>query len=203
MERSSNDFDYMFKLLILGDSGVGKSCILLRFVDISFAPNHIATIGIDYKIKVINVNGSRVKLQIWDTAGQDRFRTITKTYYAGAMGIVLCYDCTSQESFNNVKNWVDQIYQHANQHVALVLIGNKSDMEDIVVPPEEGERLARELGISFFPTSAKSGNNITEVFDHLAKEILDKKLYEIIGNVANVRVQNNKQKKKKGCCNKG
>lgn len=118
------------------------------------------------------------------------------------MGIVLAYDCTSQDSFNNVKNWVDQIYQHANKQVALVLISNKVDMEDRIVPPEEGEKLAKELGIAFFETSAKTGQNIDDVFNHLSKEIKDKKLFEVIGNQGNVRINNKQQKKRRECCSR-
>ena len=113
-------FDYLIKMIIIGDSGVGKTCFLLRFSDDNSTSSHIATIGkaaflsltyigIDFKIKTVNIDGKNVKLQIWDTAGQERFRTITQTYYKGAMGIVLAYDCTSEESFENVRNWVKQI----------------------------------------------------------------------------------------------
>ena len=126
----SSEYDYMFKLLILGDSGVGKSCFLLRFMEENFSLSHIPTIGIDYKTKVIRLNEARVKFQIWDTAGQERFKTITKTYYAGSMGIILAYDCTRPESFDNIRSWVEIIKLHANEHIALVLIGNKCDIPE-------------------------------------------------------------------------
>jgi len=113
----NNAFDYLVKLIIIGDTGVGKTCFLLRFAEDSFTSSHIATIGnflphslgIDFKIKTINVDGKNVKLQIWDTAGQERFRTITQTYYKGAMGVILTYDCTREDSFDNVRNWIKQI----------------------------------------------------------------------------------------------
>jgi small GTP-binding protein len=186
----TSEYDYMFKLLILGDSGVGKSCFLLRFVDESFSLSHIPTIGID---------DAKIKLQIWDTAGQERFKTITKTYYSGAMGIIVAYDCTRPESFDNVRSWVEIIKLHASEHIALVLIGNKSDMADSKIPEEMGENLARDLGIAFFPTSAKNNIRVNETIMYLAREIHKRKLYEIIGNAANVRVGKG-GKKKKSCC---
>lgn len=196
----TSEYDYMFKLLILGDSGVGKSCFLLRFMDEGFHLSHIPTIGIDYKTKVVNQNGSRVKLQIWDTAGQERFKTITKTYYAGAMGIIIAYDCTRPESFDNVRSWVEIIRLHASESIALVLVGNKCDLTDNSVPEEKGRELAKELGIAFFSTSAKNNVNVTESISHLATEIFDRKLYEIIGNKANVRI-GKPQKRRISCCN--
>lgn len=118
-------------------------------------------IGIDFKIKTIMIDGKNVKLQIWDTAGQERFRTITQTYYKGAMGIILAYDCTVEESFQNVRNWVRQIELHASQQVEKVLIGNKADQVDKkVISTEQGAALAAEFGMSFFETSAKTGHNV-------------------------------------------
>lgn len=141
MSGKGQTFDYLIKLILIGDSGVGKTCFLLRFADDNFTISHISTIGIiskfnsfhlgiDFKIKTINIDGKNVKLQIWDTAGQERFRTITQTYYKGAMGIILAYDCTSEESFNNVRNWVRQIEVHAQPNVEKILIGNKADLVD-------------------------------------------------------------------------
>jgi Ras-related protein Rab-8A len=132
-------------------------------------------IGIDFKIKTINIDGKNVKLQIWDTAGQERFRTITQTYYKGAMGIVLAYDCTSEESFNNVRNWVRQIEVHASPNVEKILVGNKADLVDRkVIDTEQGMALAKEFGMAFFETSARSGLNVNETFFHISKAIKDK-----------------------------
>merc|ERR1719250_371004 len=117
-------YDYLIKLLMIGDSGVGKSCILLRFSDDSFTQSFITTIGIDFKIKTIDLDGKRIKLQIWDTAGQERFRTITTAYYRGAMGILLVYDITDETSFMNINNWMKNIEQHASETVNKILIGN-------------------------------------------------------------------------------
>eukprot|EP01099_Mayorella_cantabrigiensis_P000865 TRINITY_DN1367_c0_g1_i3.p1 TRINITY_DN1367_c0_g1~~TRINITY_DN1367_c0_g1_i3.p1 ORF type:complete len:210 (-),score=45.88 TRINITY_DN1367_c0_g1_i3:386-958(-) len=123
-------YDYLIKLLLIGDSGVGKSCLLLRFSDDSFTPSFITTIGIDFKIRTIELDGKRIKLQIWDTAGQERFRTITTAYYRGAMGILLVYDVTDEKSFQNIRNWIRNIEQHATESVNKMLIGNKCDMID-------------------------------------------------------------------------
>jgi Ras-related protein Rab-8A len=122
-------YDYLIKLLLIGDSGVGKSCLLLRYSDDSFTSSFITTIGIDFKIKSILIDDSKVKLQIWDTAGQERFRTITTAYYRGAMGILLVYDVSDENSFINVRNWMRQIDQNAAENVNRILIGNKSDVE--------------------------------------------------------------------------
>ncbi|KAI8644976.1 ras family-domain-containing protein [Parasitella parasitica] len=168
----SASYDYLIKLLLIGDSGVGKSCLLLRFSDDSFTPSFITTIGIDFKIRTIELDGKRIKLQIWDTAGQERFRTITTAYYRGAMGILLVYDTTDEKSFANVRNWFSNIEQHASEGVNQILIGNKCDMEDKrVVAKEQGQALASELGIRFMETSAKANIGVEEAFFDLARDI--------------------------------
>lgn len=165
-------YDYLIKLLLIGDSGVGKSCLLLRFADDSFTPSFITTIGIDFKIRTIELDGKRIKLQIWDTAGQERFRTITTAYYRGAMGILLVYDVTDERSFQNIKNWIKNIEQHATEGVTKMLVGNKCDMIDKrTVDPERGQALANEYGIPFLETSAKNNTNVEEAFIRLARGI--------------------------------
>jgi len=165
-------YDYLIKLLLIGDSGVGKSCLLLRFSDDSFTPSFITTIGIDFKIRTIELEGKRIKLQIWDTAGQERFRTITTAYYRGAMGILLVYDVTDEKSFNNISNWIRNIEQHAPESVNKILIGNKCDMvEKKVVDSARGKALADEYAIKFLETSAKNSINVEEAFITLAKDI--------------------------------
>jgi Ras-related protein Rab-8A len=165
-------YDYLIKLLLIGDSGVGKSCLLLRFSDDSFTPSFITTIGIDFKIRTIELEGKRIKLQIWDTAGQERFRTITTAYYRGAMGILLVYDVTDEKSFNNIRNWIRNIEQHATESVNKILIGNKCDMvEKKVVDSARGKALADEYAIKFLETSAKNSINVEEAFITLAKDI--------------------------------
>ena len=164
-------YDVLIKLLMIGDSGVGKSCLLLRFSDDSFTPTFITTIGIDFKIKTIDLNGKRVKLQIWDTAGQERFRTITTAYYRGANGILLVYDVTDENSFLNIRNWMKSIDQHAADSVKRILIGNKSDMvNEKVIETGRGQSLADEYGIKFFECSAKTDQNVTEAFMEIARQ---------------------------------
>jgi len=178
-------YDYLIKLLLIGDSGVGKSCLLLRFSDDSFTPSFITTIGIDFKIRTIELEGKRIKLQIWDTAGQERFRTITTAYYRGAMGILLVYDVTDEKSFNNIRNWIRNIEQHATESVNKILIGNKCDMvEKKVVDSARGKALADEYGIKFLETSAKNSINVEEAFITLAKDIKKRLIDPGDGSVA-------------------
>ncbi|KAG0243449.1 ras family-domain-containing protein [Mortierella sp. GBAus27b] len=172
MSTKSAAYDYLIKLLLIGDSGVGKSCLLLRFSDDSFTPSFITTIGIDFKIRTIELDGKRIKLQIWDTAGQERFRTITTAYYRGAMGILLVYDVTDERSFSNIRNWFSNIEQHASEGVNKILIGNKCDMPDKkVISKDQGQALADEFGIKFLETSAKSNICVEEAFFSLARDI--------------------------------
>ncbi|EOA29566.1 hypothetical protein CARUB_v10016243mg [Capsella rubella] len=165
--RARSDYDYLIKLLLIGDSGVGKSCLLLRFSDDTFTTSFITTIGIDFKIRTVKLDAKRIKLQIWDTAGQERFRTITTAYYRGALGILLVYDVTDESSFNNIRNWMKNIEQHAFDSVNKILVGNKADMDE----SKRGQALADEYGIKFFETSAKTNQNVEQVFLSIAKDI--------------------------------
>mmetsp|Transcript_45860 Transcript_45860/g.107617 ORF Transcript_45860/g.107617 Transcript_45860/m.107617 type:complete len:212 (+) Transcript_45860:204-839(+) len=169
----SGNYDYLVKLLLIGDSGVGKSCLLLRFSDDSFTTSFITTIGIDFKIRQIEQDGKRLKLQIWDTAGQERFRTITTAYYRGAMGILLVYDVTDEQSFQNIRNWMGQIAQYAASNVNKILVGNKCDMLDKkVIETARGQALADEYGIAFYETSAKNNINVDKAFTDIAKDVM-------------------------------
>ncbi|KFM61149.1 Ras-related protein Rab-8A, partial [Stegodyphus mimosarum] len=168
-------YDYLFKLLLIGDSGVGKTCILFRFSEDTFNSTFISTIGIDFKIKTIELDGKKIKLQIWDTAGQERFRTITTAYYRGAMGIMLVYDVTNERSFENIKNWIRNIEEHASTDVEKMILGNKCDVHDRrQVSKERGEQLAVEYGIRFMETSAKNSINVQDAFMSLARDIKTK-----------------------------
>ncbi|EGA75114.1 Sec4p [Saccharomyces cerevisiae AWRI796] len=166
---NGKSYDSIMKILLIGDSGVGKSCLLVRFVEDKFNPSFITTIGIDFKIKTVDINGKKVKLQLWDTAGQERFRTITTAYYRGAMGIILVYDVTDERTFTNIKQWFKTVNEHANDEAQLLLVGNKSDMETRVVTADQGEALAKELGIPFIESSAKNDDNVNEYFFHLGE----------------------------------
>ena len=168
-------------------------------------------LGIDFKMKTIEVDGKKVKVQIWDTAGQERFKTITQTYYKGAMGIILSYAVNDRESFQNIENWMKQIRQHASEDVCKILVGNKSDMPDRVVSTEEGKRLADSYGIKFFETSAKEDMNVNDAFHTIAREIKEKIMHKEAstsgglsdaGKAAASQKLNNTSKgeSKKGCC---
>ncbi|KAF3337324.1 ras-related protein RABD1-like isoform X2 [Carex littledalei] len=168
----SNDYDYLFKLLLIGDSSVGKSCLLLRFADDSYVDSYISTIGVDFKIRTIDLDGKTVKLQIWDTAGQERFRTITSSYYRGAHGIIIVYDVTEMESYNNVKQWLSEIDRYASDSVCKLLVGNKCDLVDNkVVQTETAQAFADSLGIPFLETSAKESINVEKAFLTMSAEI--------------------------------
>lgn len=170
---SGNNYDYIYKVLLLGDSAVGKTCFLLRYADDTFNDNHISTIGLDYRLKMVKMENEKiVKTQIWDTAGQDRFRAITKNYYKGAHGIILIYDVTNKQSFVNIKNWVIQIRENTTDKVKIALVGNKIDEEELrKVSSSEGEKLSLEYDLRFFETSAKKNIGVQETFDYLVKEI--------------------------------
>jgi len=172
---ATKDYDHLFKLLIIGDSGVGKSSLLVRFADNHFSGNYITTIGVDFKIRTIEIQGERVKLQIWDTAGQERFRTITSTYYRGTHGVIVVYDVTSGESFANVKRWLHEIDQNCDV-VNRILVGNKNDDPDRkVVLTEDARRFADQMGILLFETSAKDNINVEEMFRAITELVLKSK----------------------------
>ena len=199
MANVPNKFDHLFKILIIGESGVGKTCFLLRYAENSFVANHLLTIGIDFKIKVIEIEGKNIKLQIWDTAGQDRFRTITKTYYKGSHGVILVYDVCDERSFGNVKNWVNQIEQNAKSSICKVLVGNKCDKAERVITEEQGRKLAEEYNMKFYETSAKTGQNVEETFTYLTGEIL--KIYKNKeGHTGGVTLNGKDDKEHQGCC---
>ena len=169
---SASEFD-LFKLLLIGDSGVGKSSLLHRFADDEYKEDYISTIGVDFKFKTVEgADGKQVKLQIWDTAGQEMFRTITSSYYRGAHGIVIVYDITDSESFANVKQWLHEINRYASENVNKLLVGNKCDLEsERQVSLEQGKELAESLGLTFVETSAKSNCNVDQVFHKMAADI--------------------------------
>lgn len=168
----SSEYDHLFKILLIGDSGVGKSCLLLRFVDDAYTESYISTIGVDFKIRTLNLDGKTVKMQIWDTAGQERFRTITSSYYRGAHGIAVVYDVTDMESFNNVKQWLSEIEKHASDNVNKLLIGNKSDLVvKKVVDTAMAKEFADSHNIPFIETSAKNAVNVEEAFLKMASDI--------------------------------
>eukprot|EP00940_MAST-03C_sp_MAST-3C-sp2_P001538 g1538.t1 len=167
--------DFLFKLLLIGDTSVGKSCLLLRFADDEFRKDYISTIGVDFKIRTITMDGKLVKLQIWDTAGQERFRNITSSYYRGAHGIIIVFDLTNQSSFKNVRDWLGEIDKHALQTVDKLLVGNKSDLtQHREVSGDEAKDLAASLGLPYVETSAKASENVDEAFYKLASLVKER-----------------------------
>ncbi|XP_013777557.1 ras-related protein Rab-8A-like isoform X1 [Limulus polyphemus] len=164
------DFTATYKMLVLGDSNVGKTCIVNRFCDEKFYDTYISTIGIDFKQKIINLDGMPVKLQIWDTAGQERFRTLTTAYYRGAMGIIVMYDVTNMDSFNHLSYWFRNIEENASPDLVKVLVGNKCDVTHLrQIERERGEKLADSFNIPFFECSCKQNINVQETFLALAR----------------------------------
>jgi Ras-related protein Rab-1A len=179
---AGTDFEYLFKVLLVGNSGVGKSCLLLRFSEGIFSENYISTIGVDFKIRKLDCDGTTIKLQIWDTAGQDRFRTITRSYYRGSNGIILVYDITNRESFNQLQYWIKEIDTHASPHVCRLLVGNKSDLNaKRAIMTEEGTAFARQFGIPFIETSALNTSNIDTMFLTMARA-MKKSVSEVKSN---------------------
>ena len=193
-----------FKILTIGESGVGKTCILRRFVENKFLKNHLATIGIDFKTKTLNINNQVIKLKIWDTAGQERFRNITTQYYKGADGIVLVYDVTDESSYEKIRDWMEQILSNTQQEeIGLVLMGNKCDMEPRNVTEEMGKKMAEELKIDYYETSALNGQGIKEAFEGLTRDIMKKKgVGEGNNDGGGVALNGKKKKDKKDsdCC---
>ena len=169
------DYDYLFKLLLIGNTSVGKSSLLLRFTDNIFDDCYKLTIGVDFKIKTFELNNKIVKLQIWDTAGQERFRTLTNSYYKGSHGIILTYDITNRQSFEDIENWIAESEKFADRNIVQLLIGNKSDLDKKRnVSKEEGQEFANSIGVNFIETSAKNCFNVEKAFFIMANEIKEK-----------------------------
>ena len=173
---SENDSkEHSLKILLLGDTSVGKTCFLKRYTDDTFQDAYLSTIGFDFKFKYITLqSGKKVKVQLWDTAGQERFRTIAKSYYKGAHGIILIYDVTNQKSFENIKNWLIQIKDEAPSRTCVMLVANKIDSEERKVTKAEGENLAKSNNLKFYEASAKENINVSEAFQDIVEDI-DKK----------------------------
>ena len=200
-------YDFIFKVLLLGNSDVGKSSLLLRYVDSVWNDACVPTIGVDFKVKTLTINEKKVKMQIWDTAGQERFRTVVATYFRGAHGILLLYDVTNKDSFKNLESWLIEIEKNAKEKVLKILIGNKCDLtDDREISTEEGKAFALRNGMEFMETSAKMNTNVTEAFETLGKLMIE---FNSKGNQGTQKNNDNKNlkagsgknlKTKKGCC---
>lgn len=166
------NYDYLLKYIIIGDSAVGKSNLLLRYVDNKFNENHVLTLGVEFAAKNLQIEDQIFRMQIWDTAGQENFRSITRSFYKNSACVIIVYDITGRETFTNVKTWIKDCMQTCSKNVFMVLVGNKVDDEsNRQVSTKEGEQFANEHGMTFFETSAKTGLKVQDIFEHSAKEI--------------------------------
>ena len=171
---AEEDYDFIFKVLLLGNSDVGKSSLILRYVDQVWSDTFVPTIGVDFKVKTLELQNKQIKMQIWDTAGQERFRNVISSYFRGAHGILLIYDVTNRDSFKNLESWLIEIEKNASENVLKILIGNKNDLvDDKEIKTEEGQAFANRNGMQFIETSAKENTNVTEAFESLAKLMME------------------------------
>ena len=205
--QGDNEYEFIFKVLLLGNSNVGKSSLFLRFVDDIWNDTFVPTIGVDFKIKTLEIDGKKIKMQIWDTAGQERFKNIIASYYKGAHGILLLFDVTDKESFKNLSNWLIEIEKNSSKNVLKVLIGNKTDLEDKrVITYNQGKEFADTYGLKYVETSAKKNMNVTEAFETLGREIMaanvEKKISKQAQNkkISVAKAQDLNVKNQGGCC---
>ena len=203
-----SDFETLLKICIIGDSSVGKTNVLFKFIDGQFSPLHVATIGFDYKSKIITLPSTKqkIKLQIWDTAGQEKYMSMNKSLFQRVQGIILMYDITNRETFERLHIWMNLIKQMTNE-IPIILVGNKLDLEDSeehgrIVEYNEGDDFANENEIDFFEVSAVSGANIDNVFISIAEKVLNSLQSERLLSVENIKIEEDKEKvkvKKKKC----
>lgn len=179
------NYDHVIKIILIGDSGVGKSTIMKTFCEEPFNPCFISTIGVDFKVKIIDIKDMKIKLQIWDTAGQERFKAITASYYRNTQGVLIVYDVNNRDTFNNITKWVNEFDNHRLLNVKKVLVGNKLDLARDV-SYEEGKELADRLGLPFYEVSSKEFVNIEKVFFDLADSIVPEKQLDKIVDVTDV-----------------
>jgi len=196
----SQDYDYLFKVLLLGDSGVGKTSLILRYTDETFNSKLVNSIGVDFKMKKKEIDGKVIKVQIWDTAGHERFRAITYSYYRGVNAIIIVFDLTEDKSFLSIRDWLKQIDKYASKNVFKFLVGNKSDLQHKrLVSFEDAKKFADELNIPYFETSAKEGININELFDSSIKSFLLNST--VFGGDKNIKLNTDVTNADKvGCC---
>lgn len=173
-------YDFLFKIVLIGDTGVGKTCLLQRYRKNDFSFDTKQTIGVEFATKELTVKGKAVKAQIWDTAGQERYRAITKAYYRGAVGALVVYDITDRETFDNLQRWISEVQGNANANIKLMLVGNKSDLSsERAVQIDEGKSFAEQHGLAFIEASAKSGDTVNEAFEQVIEEIFNEHMSRV------------------------
>ncbi|KAF5200786.1 Ras-related protein rab11d [Thalictrum thalictroides] len=170
----SQKIDYVFKIVLIGDSAVGKSQILSRFARNEFSLDSKATIGVEFQTRTLVIQHKSVKAQIWDTAGQERYRAVTSAYYRGAVGAMLVYDITKRQSFDHIPRWLEELRSHADKNIVIILVGNKSDLENQrAVPTEDAKEFAQKEGLFFLETSALEATNVENAFSTVLTEIFN------------------------------
>ncbi|KAL3323609.1 hypothetical protein AABB24_037989 [Solanum stoloniferum] len=171
---ASQKIDYVFKVVLIGDSAVGKSQILARFARNEFSLDSKATIGVEFQTRTLVIQHKSVKAQIWDTAGQERYRAVTSAYYRGAVGALLVYDITKRQTFDHIPRWLEELRAHADKNIVIMLIGNKTDLEDQrAVPTEDAKEFAQKEGLFFLETSAMEATNVEDAFLTVLTEIFN------------------------------
>ena len=169
-------FDYMFKMVLIGDSCVGKSCVLIRFADDNFTDNHVTTIGVDFRFRSMEIDSHSIKLQIWDTAGQERYKTITNSYYRGAEGVIIVFDLTNKESFLNIKDWLAEAKNGISDDTEILVFGNKADLTDQrKVTQSEIKEFSDKTGIHIIECSAKDGAGVEDGFMTMTRRLMESK----------------------------
>ncbi|KAI3972824.1 hypothetical protein MKX01_019482 [Papaver californicum] len=173
--RVDEEYDYLFKVVLIGDSGVGKSNLLSRFTRNEFCLESKSTIGVEFATRTLQVEGKTIKAQVWDTAGQERYRAITSAYYRGALGAILVYDTTKPTTFENVTRWLKELREHADSNIVIMLIGNKTDLKHLrAVATEDAQSFAEKEGLSFIETSALEANNVEKAFQTILGDVYRK-----------------------------
>jgi len=172
--EKSPDCDYLFKILLLGSQGVGKSSLLSRFADNEFLESMRATVGVDCKIRTVELEDKTIKLQLWDTAGQERFKTVTKAFFRGAHGVIFVYDITEKKTFEQLEYWLKEVKDNAPSNAVLMLVGNKCDLKSRAVQTKDAKDFAQNKDAIFIETSAKDDTNVSKAFYSLANSILDR-----------------------------
>ena len=204
--KSNKDYDYIFKIVLIGDTSVGKSCLLTRFADDQFSESYVTTIGVDFRFKTMIVCDKITKVQVWDTAGQERYRSITNAYYRGAEAIMIVFDVTNKDSFTHIQDWMEEIIKYTGKDVVIIVGANKSDLNDRNVKKEEMEEFSKKKGIKIFECSAKTGDGVENAFKYMVETLIKKndKTSKEKNNGNNSKLKTNEEKNKhitkKKCC---